>query len=269
MVIKKPKNKKIFIGIFMIVIILFTIIFSEVLAPNNPNLNNLSHRFEKSSNKYPLGTDQFGRCILSRLIFGGYNTFSVVIIVIIFSAVIGITLGVISGYYGGLIDRILSGLFDIFMSFPPFIYVMALIGVMGGSKTTLTVALILGSWAYSTKTIRTQVQIENNKLYIKSARIAGSSNFSIITKHILPSIMPNIIIFFSLQLGGLILEVSAFSFLGVGLGGNVPEWGMMISTAKEYILTNKQLMIYPGLCIFFTVFAFNILAEGIREIYQI
>lgn len=269
MFLKKPVNKKIIIGSIMIGIILVIIIFSEILVPNDPDLNNISYRFENPSKEYPLGTDQLGRCILSRLIYGGYNTFSVVIVVTLISAFIGITMGVISGYYGGLTDKILTGLFDIFMSFPPFIYVMALIGIMGGNKITLIASLILGSWAISTKTIRTQVQIENRKLHIKSAKIAGSSNIKIITKHILPSIMPNIIVFFSLQIGGLILMISGFSFLGIGLGSDVPEWGNMIAEAKGCIFSDIQMMIYPGICIFFTVFVFNLLAEGIRERYEI
>lgn len=253
----------------MIGMIFFTILFSNILAPNDPNLNNLSQRFEGASPIYPLGSDQLGRCILSRLIYGGYNTFSVVIIVILVSAFIGITMGIISGYYGGLTDRICTALFDIFMSFPAFVYVMALIGVMGGSKTTLIISLILCSWAFSTKTIRTQVQIENSKLHIQSAKVAGSSDFKILTKHILPSVFPNVIVFFSLLVGEMILAVSAFSFLGIGLGGDVPEWGNMIAEAKEYIFSNKKMMVYPGVCIFFSVLAFNLLAEGIREKYEL
>ncbi|WP_053957261.1 ABC transporter permease [Inediibacterium massiliense] len=269
MVLKKSVNKKIIIGSIMIGIIVIISIFSGILVPNDPNINNLSYRFENFSKEYPFGTDQFGRCILSRLIYGGYNTFSVVFVVMGISALISIIMGIIAGYYGGLLDKILTGLFDIFMSFPPFIYVMALIGVMGGNKMTLISSLVLGSWAFFTRTIRTQVKIENSKLYIQSSKICGSSDFKIITKHILPNIIPNIIVFFSLQISGLILAVSGFSFIGLGLQSDIPEWGNMIAEAREYIFLDMKMMIYPGVCIFFTVFAFNLLAEGIRERYEI
>lgn len=269
MILKKKLNRKIIIGLLMIMIIIFVIAFAKVLVPNDPTVNNLGARFNNSNTEYPLGTDQLGRCILSRLIYGGYNTFSIVILVILLSAIISIIMGIISGYSGGILDKIITGIVDMFMAFPPFIYIIALMGIMGGSKSFLIISLILGSWAFYTKTIRTQVQLEKNKLYIKAAKIAGSSNLKIIIRHILPSILPNLLVFFSLQVGELILAISGFSFIGIGLPSDIPEWGNMIGEAKEYMFLNQKLMFYPGVCIFFTVFAFNLVAEGVREQYQV
>lgn len=269
MSMKKVFNIKMTVGLMMIVVLLSAIGFAEFVAPNAPELNNISNRFGSPDRTFPLGTDHLGRCILSRLIYGGRQTLTVAFTVMAFSALTGVTLGVIAGYFGNNTDRFLTGLFDIFMSFPPFVYVMALIGVMGESKSALIVALILGTWALSTKTIRTQVQIESSKLYIQSARICGTSDFKIITRHILPNILPYTIAFFSLQIGGMILMISSFSFLGIGFGNSGPEWGNMISEAKGYMFSNMIMMIYPGLCIFITVLAFSILAEGIREKYEV
>lgn len=261
-------RKKFLFSIILVIIIILIALLAPFIAPNDPYENNIGMRFQKNSSAYPLGTDELGRCVLSRLIYGTRSTMEIGIIVITISALLGVTMGCISGYFGGIVDKIALGIFDIFMAFPPFVYIMVLIGVLGNGKLNLIISMTVSTWVISTKMVRAKVRIEKNKDYVKSAKIYGSSNFFIIIRHILPNIILPLIIFFSLQMGDIILLISGFSFLGLGMPADVPEWGMMISTAKKTIYSRPQLMLYPGICIFLAVFAFNTLAESIREKFE-
>lgn len=258
-------SKKCIFSLSLIILLMLVSTFSSVIAPNDPLENNISNRFEKPSITYPFGTDELGRCVFSRIIYGTKNTMEVAMIVVIISAFMGLSFGCISGYVDGYVDNILMGVFDVFMSFPPFVYVMVLIGLMGNGKFILILSMILSTWVISTKMVRNMVKVEKNKDYIKCAKLCGTSDLSIILKHIMPNIIRPLIVFFSMQMGDIILLIAGFSFLGLGMSADVPEWGMMISTAKKTIYSNPCLMIYPGMCIFISVFAFNSFAENFRE----
>lgn len=258
-------NKKILFSISLIVIILLVAIFASVVAPNDPLENNICKRFLSFDKDYPLGTDNLGRCVLSRIVFGARNTLQIAFIVILISAFLGISIGCIAGYSEGIIDRILLNIFDVFMAFPPFVYVMVLIGLLGSGKLNLILSISISTWVISTKVVRTKVKVEKQKLYVKNAKVCGTSDLKIVLKHIIPNIIVPMIVFFSLQMGDIILYISGFSFLGLGMPADIPEWGMMINEAKKTIYSSPWLMVYPGVCIFLTVLSFNTLAEGIRE----
>lgn len=261
-------NKRMGLSIVLIVLILGTAMMADHLVPNDPYDNKLSLRLQEASLDYPLGTDNMGRCNLSRLLVASRTTLSIALQVSLVSMVLGVGVGALSGYYGGLMDRLLQLLLELFLAFPPFVYVLVFIGLVGNSTKVLILSMAMATWAQSAKAVRAKVIVEKDKLYVQCARLCGSSDGLILIKHILPNVMTAMFVFFSLQFGDVILLISGFSFLGLGISSDIPEWGNMVSSARETLFTRPSQMFYPVLCIFIVVMAFNNLAEGIREKYE-
>lgn len=266
MISKILKNKQAVIGLTMILIVVFLAIFSPLLSPNDPMKGNIIDKFETNTDDYPLGTDQLGRCICSRLIYGARYSLGIAIPSLLIIMTISIILGTVTAYYGGIIDRIFLSICDIVMAFPPLVIVLALVASLGQGILNLMFAIIFGMWVWYTKMVRSYVLTEKNKEYISAARINGSSDIKIIFKHIIPNIFPCMVVLFSLGVGDVIIMISGFSFLGLGMEASIPEWGSMLNLSKKYFYSRPELMFYPGFCIFFTVVGFNIFGEGLRDI---
>lgn len=251
----------------VVILVLFMLIsiFAPWLAPNDPVSVDLVHKLQPPSWKYPLGTDQLGRCTLSRLLYGARTSLGFASMIFASSLGIGIFVGILAGYKGGWVDAVLMRFCESVMAFPNLVLVLGIVGVFGQGMLQLVVALMMVQWVYYARMIRNMVVSLKERTFIAAAKISGSSSWSIMRKHILPNILPSIIVIGTLEMGWAIMDISALSFLGLGIQPPTPEWGAMILEGKSFIRNQPQLMIYPGLTIFIVVMSFHTLGETLSE----
>lgn len=254
------------IGIVLIILIFSIGIFAHFIAPNDPIQVKMAKKLLNPSIEYPLGTDQLGRCILSRVIYGTRYSLGVSVIVMGTVLLASFLIGTISGYYGGVVDRVFISICDIFMAFPPMVLVLALIGLLGPGMNNLMFSMIFSLWASYTKIVRSYVLIQKNKNYVLAAKVFGTPNYKIIIRHIFPNIIPAIIVYTAIGMGQIVLMISGFSFLGLGVQPPTPEWGTMLNEAKKFFFTNPQMMAYSAIMIFITIMAFNIFGDALRDV---
>jgi len=254
------------IGVY---ILIFVFLFSFILPffyAKNPFTIDLSNDLASPSFEHPLGTDDFGRDVLARLIYGGRVSLGIGLIVILISSVIGTIIGAFSGYFGGIVDEILMRIVDIFLSFPGILLALTLISFLGNSIANLILALSLMGWvsyARLSRGISLKVKEED---FVFAEKALGASDFYIIIKHILPFVIPTIIIQASLGISAVIIAETGLSFLGLGVPITYPSWGNMIDTGRNLILTHPILLIYPSFLLMLTVIGFNYLGEGLRQL---
>ncbi|QOR36166.1 ABC transporter permease subunit [Clostridium sp. 'deep sea'] len=263
---KVLKNKQAVLGLLMIITVLIIAIFAPLIAVNDPLDIQPELKFKKSQSQFPLGTDQLGRCVFSRLVYGARYSLGIAIPTIIIVACLSLVLATFSAYYGGFIDRVFSIISDIFMSFPPLLVVLSLVGSLGQGVKNIVIAVVFSMWVWYAKVVRSYVILEKNKGYVTAAIVSGCSDLQVIVKHIIPNILPSLIVYYSTGIAGMILMVSGFSYLGLGLEAGVPEWGAMLSKGKSYLYSYHKLILYPGLFILFTAGGFNIFGEAFRDI---
>lgn len=259
-------NTQAVIGLIMILGVLIIACIAPQIAPNSPTETNIMQVFAKSSHQYPLGTDEVGRCIFSRLIFGARNSLSISIPTLLLLAFISTAIATTCAYIGGILDRVFSIVIDILMAFPPMLIAITLVGSWGQGYMSIAISLIASMWVWFARIIRTFVLIEKNKPYITACRISGCPDRYIVFSHILPNILPHLVVYFSTGIAGIIITISSYAFLGFGFEVGTPEWGAMFSGASPYLFTHPALVIYPGLCILFTAAGFNLFGEALRDI---
>ncbi|TCK92625.1 nickel transport system permease protein [Natranaerovirga hydrolytica] len=265
--VKKFKKDKIAMVSFLI--ILFTIIigmFPETLAPNSPIETSIINKYAPMSTAFPLGTDHLGRCILSRIIYGIRTTIYLSIFTMVCTIVIGTIVGLISGYTKGIADEIIMRTVDIILSFPSQVLILAVVGMLGVGIENVIIASIAIKWAWYARMIRSSVLKYNFKNYIIYSKTIGMSKFYIITRHILPNILSEIIVLATLDMGWVIINISTLSFLGLGVQAPTPEWGAMLSEAKNVMTSYPAQMLAPGIAILVIVASFNMLGDSLRDI---
>lgn len=260
------KDKVAVICTLLIAVIIVLGVFAPVFAPNDPYAIDVLVRYSSPSFKYPLGTDNLGRCILSRLIYGIRPTIFLSLFTMVCTILIGTLLGIISGYFGGVIDEVIMRICDIMLSFPSQVMILAVVGVLGTGMQNVILANILIKWAWYARMIRGFVLKYNNKNYMIYSKAVGSSNLFILRKHLLPSILSELIVLITLDMGWVILNISTLSFLGLGVQAPTAEWGAMLGEAKNVMTSNPQQMIAPGFAILIVVAAFNFLGDSLRDI---
>lgn len=216
-----------FYSVLVLLLFILTII-APWLAPNNPTVVNLAMKLQGPSAQYPLGTDHLGRCILSRLLIGMQASLGSATVIFICSLSIGLLVGTVAGYFGGWIDYVLMRICETMMAFPNLLLVIGLVGMFGPGLKQVVFALILVQWVYYARIFRGMVLTLKTENYVKAARINGSSAFRIIRKHIVPNILPPLLVMSTLEMGWSIMNISSMSFLGLGVQAPTPEWGMMI-----------------------------------------
>lgn len=263
---KTLQNRQAVIGLSMILIALIVAITAPILAPNSPTDINIMETFAKASAQYPMGTDEVGRCVLSRLIYGARNSLFISIPVLLILSFISTMIATICAYVGGLTDHVFSIVIDIFMAFPPMLIAITLVGSWGQGYASIAISIIVSMWAWLARIVRTFVLTEKNKPYITACRISGCTDTHILIRHIIPNILPQLIVYFSTSVAGIIITISSYAFLGLGFDVGTPEWGSMFSGASEYLFSHPALAIYPGLCILFTAAGFNLFGEALRDI---
>jgi len=248
-----------------ILIIIGMALFAPWVAPHDPNEVNLELRLMPSCAEHLLGTDHLGRDTLSRLIWGARTSMGSVFVIINMVLVFSLLVGSIAGYWGGALDSFLMRTCEIFLTFPTFILAMFLIGILGMGMVNVILAIFLTHWAWYARIIRGLVLSLKNRDYILASKVCGTSSWKIILRHLMPPVLSQIIVLATLDIGHMMLHVSGLSFLGLGIQAPTPEWGVMISDARQYIWTQPELILYPGLMIFIGVLAFNIPGDIIRD----
>ncbi|HJH31767.1 MAG TPA: ABC transporter permease [Methanosarcinaceae archaeon] len=262
------ESRSVTIGATIIVLFCLLAIFAPQLSPNNPTKACLDDRLISpfTEFRYPLGTDHLGRCFLSRLLYGTRISLMVGITVVSISATVGIILGVVSGYYGGLPDALIMRLVDATLAFPSIFLAVAIAGILGQGLVSVMIALVVVDWTKYARVVRGSVLSLKEKEFIESARSLGATDLHIMARHILPNIVAPIIVVATLGMAYVILSAAALSFLGFGPQPPTPEWGVMLNAGRVYMRTEPHLTILPGLAIMAMVLAFNLLGDGLRDI---
>ncbi len=253
------------IGLGILILFVCLALLAPILAPHDPTLVDVSLKLKNPSWAYPLGTDQLGRCVLSRLLWGSRLSLMYSLTVLAFTLIIGIPIGILSGYLGKRWDTALMRITDIFLALPNFIVILAIAGTLGPSGKNLVLAMSLSYWAQYARVSRALTLKIKGESYFQALKAGGLSNARIIFKHILRNIMPSIIALATVELGSIILAIAGYSFIGMGVQPPNPEWGIMLSDSRAFIQTFPQLMLYPGITIMLIVFGVNILGEGIQD----
>lgn len=260
--------KKDKLGVLSLIVILSVClagILAPLIAPHDPTTVDIKSKLLGMSLAYPFGTDQLGRCVFSRLLYGIRTTVFLSLIAMVATIVIGTVLGMISGLFRGWVDELIMRICDIMLSFPSEVMILAIVGILGSGISNIVIANIIAKWAWYTRMIRSIVIQYVDKNYIKFAKVSGCSNLHIIRKHLIPGTIGEIVVLATLDTGWVILNISALSFLGLGVQAPTPEWGMMLSEAKNIMTIYPQQMLPAGLAILVIVAAFNFLGDSLQE----
>ena len=259
------KNKLAMVCLGVIILLVLIAIFAKFLSPYDPNVIDPKNKHAFPNSTYPLGTDEYGRDILSRIIYGTRVSLLVGLVSTAITTILGVILGSIAGYYGGLIDTIISRTIEIFSAFPDILFALGIMYALGPGIMNLFIALGILGWTGTARLIRSQVLQIKEREFIEASRTAGAKSFWIIMKHLIPNCVSTIIIVVTMNIPGAILTEASMSFLGLGVQPPQSSWGSMIFYAKTFIRKYPFYSIFPGIAIVITVLAFNIFGDGLRD----
>lgn len=248
-----------------VVVLALGALLAPLITPYDPVEVSLADKFAPAGLEHPLGCDHLGRDVASRLLYGARTSLGSVALIAGTILLLGFGVGGAAGYLGGRVDSALMRCCDVFLTFPTFILAMFLIGVLGTGIVNVIIAVALTHWAWYARIIRGFVLSLKNREYVLAARVAGSGRLAIMRRHVLPPIVAQLVILATLDIGHMMMHVSGLSFLGLGVTPPTPEWGVMIADARQYVFTHPELVLYPGLAIFSTVMAFNLLGDALRD----
>ena len=260
------KNKLAMVGTVIILAFIIVAIFAPVLAPYDPYHQDLYNRLAPPSKEHLLGTDQFGRDVLSRIIWGTRIELKIIILVTIISTSIGTVIGVVAGYFGGAVDEILMRITDMFLAFPSLVLAMAFAAALGPSLTNAIIAISVVTWTVYARLVRAETMKIKSMLYIEAIRALGAGTLRILFLHILPMTISPILVQMTLRMGTIILTAAGLGFLGLGAQPPTPEWGAMVSDGRLYMMNAWWISTFSGLAIALVVLGFNLLGDGIRDI---
>lgn len=243
-------------------------VFAHKIAPYDPTGQDISHRLEKPSLKHLLGTDDLGRDVFSRVVYGTRISLSVGFIAVGISLIIGVILGAIAGFYGGWVDSLIMRFVDIMFCFPTFFLILMIIAMLGPNIYNVMVVIGLTSWPGIARLVRGEILSVKEREYVYAAKALGASDLRIIFRHILPNALSPVLVTATLGVADAILIESGLSFLGLGVQPPMPSWGNILTSGKDYIQYAWWLTLFPGLAILITILAYNLVGEGIREMIQ-
>ncbi|WP_427181011.1 nickel transporter permease [Paenibacillus sp. TC-CSREp1] len=241
-------------------------IVGPLFAPHDPLAANFTQVLQPSSLEYPLGTDQLGRCVLSRLLYGARTSLLLTFMMIGIVFTLGVVIGAIAGFARGVTDTIMMRLCDTLMAFPGLIFAIAVVGMLGPGLFNTVAALSVVWWAKYARMARSLVISLQQKEFVTTAAFSGARKIQIIGRTILPNMLSPLIVMAMMDVGGMMLSISGLSFLGLGAQPPDPEWGAMLNEGRRYLQTAPWLLIYPGLAIFSTVIIFNLLGDSLRDV---
>jgi len=258
------------IGIGMIAVVVIIALFAPYLAPHSEKVYDvsISDRLKSPDRVHPFGTDDLGRDIMSRMIYGSRISLYGAMIVAFFAALLGSTLGLISGYYGGVLGNIIMRITDAFLAFPPLVLALCIQAALGPSVTNTLLALILVFWTWYARIVRGQVLSIKEELYIESARTMAVGNLRMMFRHILPNCFGPIIVQGTLQMGYSVIAMAGLGFLGIGAQEPTPEWGLMVSSGRAFLPDWWWISTFPGFAIFWLVLGFCLLGDGLTDVYE-
>ena len=259
------------VGMILLLIVGMAAIFADIIAPDGYDYIIIADMlrqpvFVDPSSPYLLGADQFGRDLFSRVIHGSRIAMQVGLIAIAIQTVIGVTLGLISGYFGGKIDNVIMFITDLTWAIPPMILALAIVTAIGPGLMNVVISIAVISWAQFARIVRSKTQSIKNMPFVEAARAIGESHISIIVRYILPNVLSPILVVATLALPTAILSTSALSFMGLGAHPPLPDWGRMLSDGIAFMRQSPLLAVVPGIALVITVLGFNLAGEGLREI---
>ncbi|HUT02264.1 MAG TPA: ABC transporter permease [bacterium] len=254
------------IGLAVLILFVLMALFAPLISPFDPNRQNLDRRLEGPSLNNLLGRDEFGRDILSRIIYGSRVSLAVGTLVISISLAIGVLVGMIVGYLGGWTDQIVMRVVDIVLAFPGILLAIALMAVLGQSLFNVVLALCITGWAPFARLARGETLSIRERQFVIAARSLGASALRIAWRHILPNISSPILVRATLGMAGVIVAEAALSFLGLGVRPPTPSWGAMLNSGRTYILVTPHLVLFPGIAIMLVVLSLNFLGDGLRDV---
>ena len=265
--VKKALRSPSFMILLTLAVILILIpVFAPQIAPHDPLVTDYSSSMVEHSAEYPLGTDQIGRCILSRLIWGGRTSMLIVFWVVAIVAVVGILLGVLAGFMGGWVDMLITRVNDIVVAIPSTVFVIALVSVLGPSLHNTVLAMSLVGWTEYCRVSRALVLSVRENNYVDMARMGGLNEAQVIRRVILPNVVPYLLVNITQDIGANLLTLSGLSLLGLSSQPPTPEWGFMLSEGRKFITSAPHLILWPGMCIVLHVVIFNLLGDSLRDI---
>jgi peptide/nickel transport system permease protein len=265
-VLRKPLG---LIGVFLVLLQIFAALFGPMIVPYDPNAQYYDRIMSAPSGEHFFGTDNFGRDLFSRVVWGARISLKVGVMAVAIGTVLGSLLGIVSGYFGGRIDMILQRAMDGWMAFPSIILALTIVAVLGPGETNVMVAIGLSQIPPANRVVRGAVLAEKHNLYVEAAKAMSASEGRIIFRYILPNVTAPIIVVATLALGQAILAEASLSFLGVGVQPPNPAWGSMLSGhSRTYMLVAPWMAIFPGLAIFLTVMGWNLLGDALRDVWD-
>ena len=244
-------------------------LLAPVLAPYPPTQINMAERLQGISAAHPLGTDTLGRDLLSRVLYGGRVSVLTAAAATALSMLLGLAVGLIAGYLGGWADGVITWFTSIFQGLPSTSVMIALAAILDPGVSSLLLALVLTSWASFSRVVRSSVLRLREEAYVEGARCLGAGRLRIITRYLLPNLLPEIAVLFTIRVGGVVLSVASLSFLGLGIQPPTPDWGVMISEARTSFRTAPMLILAPGACLIILSFGINYLGEMLRAHFDI
>ena len=247
-------------------IFVFFALFASVLAPFDPLESHYADMLKPPSTTYLFGTDQLGRDLFSRILYGGKSSLLIAFAVTAIISTVGILVGTIAGFTGGFFDNVLMRLSDMLMAFPGYIFTIALVSFIGIGLPNMILAMSLTGWTYYARIRRSLVLSVKNNVYIEQARLGGASHMRILLLYVIPNVLPSLLVNIFQDIGGKLLTISGLSLLGLGSPPPTPEWGFMLSEGKNYMYSAPWMLIFPGLVILVSVVIFNLLGDCIQDL---
>jgi peptide/nickel transport system permease protein len=259
------KNFAFTAGLILTLVLVLAALAAPLLAPHDPNVQDTGRRLEAPSQQHPLGLDDLGRDVLSRIVFGARVSLRVGFSVVVLASLVGVTLGAVSGYFGGWADLIVMRVCDILLAFPGILLAIALVAVLGPSLNNVIIALAFIGWVGYARLVRGQVLKVREMEFVTAAKALGARAPRVILRHVLPNVINPVIVMATLGLAGAILAEAALSFLGLGVQPPTPSWGAMLTSGRRYLGLANHLAIFPGAAIMLAVMGLNFLGDGLID----
>ncbi len=257
------------LGLALTIFLVLVAIFAPLIAPYDPIKQDPKNRLQPPSWEHPFGTDQLGRDIFSRVVWGSRISLFIALIVVAISFTVGTTIGIISGYFGGKVDEVLMRITDMFMAFPRLVLALAVAAALGPGLFNTMLAIAFVSWVYYARLARASTLQIREEVYIEAARAIGASDRRILFLHVLPMVIAPVVVQATLDMGGTILTAAGLGFLGLGVQPPTPEWGVMVSEGRRFITEQWWVSTFPGFAILLATLGFNLLGDGINDILNV
>lgn len=263
------KNKQFMLFLILAFVIVLIAIFAPLIAPQDPYESVLQNALQPPSAEHICGTDKLGRDIFSRIIYGSRSSLTSALILVCCIFLVGTILGIVAGYFGGMVDAVIMRISDMMIAFPGMVLAIAIAGILGPSIVNAVIAVTVVSWTKYARLARSLVMKIRHRDYVYAAVVTGSKTMYILRKYMLPNVLPTLVITAATDIGSMMLELAGLSFLGFGSQPPAPEWGLMLNEGRAYMQYCPWLMVFPGIAIFIVVVVFNLLGDSLRDVLDV